>query len=238
MQVHTTARSGFTLIELLVVISIIALLIAILLPALGAARDMSEQAKCLAHQRGMGQALTMYANDDESDHYPGAGMMGHDRWYVELEPYIFLDKFYHCPSDQSELWVNATRQTSYGINGYITHNHPPYWGLRFEDMFSPSATILVAELNERLTKDHIMPMVWGDPPAHPGVLTGMMTMARNSEYDDANDEVTVVQQDRHFAKSNYVFGDGHAAVHAFDETWQQTVGSNRAIDLYDPKFSP
>jgi len=184
----------------------------------------------------------MYANDDERDHYPGAGMMGHDRWYVELEPYIFIDAFYHCPSDQSELWVDGTRQTSYGINGYITHNHPPYWGLRFDDMLSPSGAILVAELNERLTKDHIMPMVWGDPVAHPQVLTGMMGtmmgMARNNEYDDANDQVTVVQQDRHFNKANYVFGDGHATVHAFDETWQQTVGSSPSIDKYDPMFDP
>lgn len=65
---RTTLR-GFTLIELLVVIAIIALLIGILLPALGAARDSAKKLKCLTNVRSMGQAFTYYA-DDNKDWYP------------------------------------------------------------------------------------------------------------------------------------------------------------------------
>ena len=55
--------TAFTLIELLVVIAIIALLIGILLPALGRARDTARVAKCLSDQRQMALAFTTYAND-------------------------------------------------------------------------------------------------------------------------------------------------------------------------------
>ncbi|MBZ0171938.1 MAG: prepilin-type N-terminal cleavage/methylation domain-containing protein, partial [Phycisphaerales bacterium] len=60
-----TRRHAFTLIELLVVIAIIALLIGILLPALGAARNTAMATVNLANLRSLGQGLSLYLNDHE-----------------------------------------------------------------------------------------------------------------------------------------------------------------------------
>lgn len=63
MSEHRTPCKAFTLIELLVVISIIALLISMLLPALGAAREAARSNKCLSNLKQLAVAMTAYATD-------------------------------------------------------------------------------------------------------------------------------------------------------------------------------
>ena len=70
----STPARAFTLVELLVVIGIIAMLIAILLPALNRAREEANKIKCLANQRQIGMAYLMHAAEHRN-YVPTAGLI-------------------------------------------------------------------------------------------------------------------------------------------------------------------
>jgi prepilin-type processing-associated H-X9-DG protein/prepilin-type N-terminal cleavage/methylation domain-containing protein len=99
-------REGFTLVELLVVIGIITILIAVLLPVLGKAREQANRVKCAANLRSIGQALVGYVQQYRA--YPCC--VGGDNhfaiWPVRLRPLLGgnQDVFY-CPSqDERCRW--------------------------------------------------------------------------------------------------------------------------------------
>jgi prepilin-type N-terminal cleavage/methylation domain-containing protein len=104
-------RSAFTLIELLVVIAIIAILAAMLLPALARAKDKARAIQCLNNARQQGLATAMYTGDN-NEAYPYGINSKNDinwpdptAWYIQLLPYLGSStnqggsKVYACPSD-------------------------------------------------------------------------------------------------------------------------------------------
>ena len=92
MRNHSECVRGFTLVELLVVISIIALLIALLLPALGEARTAAKSSVCKSQLRQLAIAMTSYLNDNQGlyplyDHNSIANPpepAGHSAWHQKL----------------------------------------------------------------------------------------------------------------------------------------------------------
>jgi prepilin-type N-terminal cleavage/methylation domain-containing protein len=83
---RTRAQAGFTLVELIVTIGLIALLMGLLLPALGGSRKAAVQTRTLAEIRGAAQLITLYA-DAHGDVYPmsdASVMRNQVNWYQNL----------------------------------------------------------------------------------------------------------------------------------------------------------
>ena len=131
------SRRAFTLIELLVVIAIIAILAAMLLPALSAAKQKAWTTSCNSNLRQVGLGLRMFA-DDNNEFYPesgtsilwgqpdpnGSGLHG---WMEQIISYTSNTNVYHCPGN---VQLPATNQSPFNyFNGvraaYIASDPDP-----------------------------------------------------------------------------------------------------------------
>ncbi len=89
-------RSGFTLVELLTVVVIIGVLVGLLMPAIGAARERARQATCMNHLHEIGLAVQGYVA--AKDRYPGFVSQRRTSWVIELLPFL----------GRNDLWKGNT----------------------------------------------------------------------------------------------------------------------------------
>src|SRR6478735_448846 len=80
-------RGGFTLVELLVVIAIIGILVALLLPAIQAAREAARRSQCINHMKQIGIAIHLF-HDAKKVLPPSRVDCDHSTWAAEIWPYI------------------------------------------------------------------------------------------------------------------------------------------------------
>jgi len=215
MGINSKARGnflrGFTLIELLVVIAIIAILAAMLLPALARAKESGKRISCLNNLRQLSLAAQMYVSESQGFYPP--------RSYTDRWPDKFYDsygknlKLLLCPTEtktpisngggSSTTNVADIAPRSYFINGWNDYFNDTLSTADFTTYMSGSYPLGLKENLIRLPSDTI---VLGEKAADQGDF--YMDLLENA----GNDFQGILEQAKHNGKSgsNYAFADGSA----------------------------
>lgn len=243
MNTNTKKNStAFTLIELLVVIAIIALLISVLMPALGKAKQLARTLTCTANNKTLGQAFQIYLTENNGKFLPYKDVNGASAtnlWMYSISNSIDQMKANRfCPSAPEDKisgtgiyrgdyrkpwgWNGPSGQAygSYAINGWLYGPDDP-WAKSYPDLdyTSPSDVRITSEVP--LFADGVWVDAWprdiddfeAEIQANPEYLqTGYF---RNG----INQNMGRICIDRHQMKITVSFLDGHAEVVRLENLW-------------------
>jgi prepilin-type N-terminal cleavage/methylation domain-containing protein len=219
MTTPTRTRRAFTLIELLVVISVIAILISLLLPALGRARETSRRVKCLANLHSIGQGLQMYMDQEAKGVllprvrplHNGSNPNGNDPSLLDvMAKYVDAATPYESSPGSGEWIVSDPWKCPSDFNLYRSS------GTSWE--YPPGAIMGLVELTGLVPVDRIQTSVSKAYEVHP---TKLLILIDGDDWHNPRFDVNNRESDPSFGaeqkwnRNGLYYGDLHAEIAPF-----------------------
>ena len=193
-------RSGFSLVELLVVIAIIGVLVALLLPAIQAARESARRSNCASNFRQVGIAMHQFC-DTHGTHFPETSHTIADKsWIYTLAPFTeSVDSIRICPSDPNAETRLTAKLSSYVMNSWLT-SEAVGGAVFMKKLKETSKTVVMFELADSklpiLSNDHVHSHQWFKPS----------NVLLKKVFGEVALDIAV---DRHGGASHLLYADGH-----------------------------
>ena len=224
-------RRGFTLIELLVVIAIIAILAALLLPALARAKEKAKTVQCFNNMRQLGLATHLYAGDN-NDYVPGDNFGGGYFFATMLAPYVSAVKIegnkvydgiylhtnysrigvYRCPS------FRTTKETTTPYTLHYTINSIDFALYASKKTYGPAAYQKLSSVPTGPSRVAYFAEISGDAPFGPKDFMGWNIWERTDPSFDPgmqpnpNPRMIKANDKRHGGSTALAFLDSHTEV--------------------------
>ena len=190
---------GFTLIELLVVIAIIAILAALLLPALSRSKENARRTVCINHLKQLSLATALYVMDNEHC-YPSSNAP--DRWPQAIRAGYDNLRLLACPDDGSITGVTATASADLAPRSFLLNGWTDY----FDSLPQPVLSEIMPESVIQFPSETI---VFGEKRQGQGDF--LMDLRTGNQF-------TVLEQKRHAGGADYAFADASVRFMAFGKT--------------------
>ena len=215
--VRLYCQRAFTMVEIAIIVAVVAVLSALILPALDRAKQQSQASRCKDNSRHVGAAFAVYADNNNNEYVPfkkskpaarDALVAGGDKsvtyWPDLLKEFAGDDGIWHCPACNGQFGIGYSR--------LLAHDHDQRRVAKASDLANPAATVVFGDTDLVVNPEN-GPDEWQPSEVTSGPIQNRLQFEVPSSPDWSQPgKGSRRLWNRHLERATVVFADQHAAV--------------------------